>query len=614
MDADLLIVEGNRLEDEGDLEQAEKCYREALGITNQPARVWLNIGNVLSAKGQNDLAKTCYLEVLQNDQSSVGAHANLGRLALLEADYETAIMHFAKAEDMSAGAQKIEILVSLAEAYVQLENAAQAMQFYHKVLELAPAHPWANFKLGYLLMTAGQLDQATGYLQKAVDYLPDNADAHLWLGKTLCDQGFVEEAIKHMQAAVWLQPDNAYRQGMYIFSLNYLSSISGTQLFEAQRLYVEKFCRSFYPVSPPRIKTANKNRKLRIGYVSSDFRQHPVSRFVEVLFLHHDRESFDIFCFYNHKRQDETTQRLKALVPDWHDVVDMDDTAVFGLIRSLEIDILIDLNGLTEGHRLQVFARKPAPVQVTWLGYLGTTGLNTMDYRICDQYTDPPGLTEEFHTETLLRMPDSQWCHGAYQDLPAIAPLPLKRNGYVTFGSFNNAAKLNDEVLSLWAKILASLPGSKISFSAMPQGRAQQRVVKIFARAGVSSSRIQFVPRLSYRDYLAAIGDVDIALDPFPYNGGTTSIDVLMMGVPFISLAGDYSIARGGCSVLANAGLTLLVAETPEDYVVKASALARNVAELERFRMELRSRMLASPLMDGRRFTLALEALYRKCG
>ncbi len=208
------------------------------------------------------------------------------------------------------------------------------------------------------------------------------------------------------------------------------------------------------------------------------------------------------------------------------------------LIHALGIDILIDLSGHTQNHRLQVFARKPAPVQATWLGYLATTGLTTMDYRICDIYTDPPGLTERFHTEQLARLPDCQWCYAPYVDLPPIDELPLLRNGYLTLGSFNNSSKLNDRVLELWADALKTIPESHIRIVDVPPGRAQERVVSILKRSGVAPERIEFAPRLPYRDYLQSITAVDVALDPFPYNGGTTSIDTLIMGVPLVTLAG----------------------------------------------------------------------------
>ncbi len=223
--------------------------------------------------------------------------------------------------------------------------------------------------------------------------------------------------------------------------------------------------------------------------------------------------------------------------------------------------------GIPKITRLFVFARKPAPLQATWLGYLGTTGLATMDYRICDAYTDPPGLTERFHTEQLAHLPECQWCHVPYANLPTIGELPLLRNGYLTLGSFNKATKLNDRVLTLWAEILNAIPESRLMIASVPTRRTEEHFATILENAGVARNRFEFMPRIPYRDYLASITTVDIALDPFPYNGGTTTLDTLVMGVPLVTLAGDHSIARGGVSLLSNLGLTELIAATPQEYV-----------------------------------------------
>ncbi|MEZ5583809.1 MAG: hypothetical protein R3F37_14620 [Candidatus Competibacteraceae bacterium] len=243
---------------------------------------------------------------------------------------------------------------------------------------------------------------------------------------------------------------------------------------------------------------------------------------------------------------------------------------------------------------------------------MATTGLTTMDYRICDVYTDPPGLTEHFHTENLARLPDSQWCYAVYANLSPIGELPLLNHGYLTLGSFNNLSKLNDRVLELWAEVLKAIPESRLHMAAIPAGRAQERVISILSRSGIALERVEFMPRLPYRDYLASITTVDIALDPFPYNGGTTSIDTLIMGVPPVTLAGDRSIARGGVSLLSNLGLTELIAATPQEYIAIVQQLAGDPNRLAMLRADLRERVQTSPLMDGVRFTRNLEALYRQ--
>ncbi len=442
--------------------------------------------------------------------------------------------------------------------------------------------------------------------------MPDHEAGHTLLGKAISEWGYISEALSHLRQASQLLPKNPNLASMPLFTMNYLPDSTPEALFAAHLRYAPQCCAEFYPQHPSYPNTPDPERRLKIGYVSGDLRLHPVSRFVDPVFTYHDHAHYEIHAFHSHHAHDEVTESLKNRVDAWHPVWTTEDDPMADLIRALGIDILVDLSGHTEHHRLTVFARKPAPVQATWLGYLGTTGLATMDYRICDIYTDPPGLTERFHTEKLARLPDSQWCYVPYADLSPVGELPLLRKGYLTLGSFNNPSKLNDRVLELWAKVLQAIPQARLRIAAVPPGRAQERVVSILKRSGVAPERIEFAPRLPYRDYLQSITAVDVALDPFPYNGGTTSIDTLIMGVPLVTLAGDRSIARGGVSLLSNLGLTELIAATPQDYVDIIQRLASDPDRLAALRGSLRERVQASPLMDGARFTRNLEVLYRQ--
>ncbi len=610
---DALIAEGNVLEDQGRLAEAEACYRKALKLGGNSARAYLNIGNVYSLRQQAVEAQKYYLKALELDPGNPGANANLGRIALVNEEFAVAEKYFRRACEGVSGSAKAEALLGLSEACQQSGRLEEALVACREAVDIVPAHPWANKKLGHLLMMGGRHAEATAALQKAVDYMPEDADVHVWLGKLLCDQGDVEEAMRHMRVATRIDPGDPYKLGMSVFTMNYLPQVTGEQLFRAHRDFANRFCKPYYPTVECQELPAVDADKLRIGYVSSDFRQHPVSRFVETLLLHHDVERFEVHCFYNHDKTDTVTERLKRLSHFWHDIAEMEDPDVIDLIRTVGIHVLVDLNGLTEGHRLPVFARRPAPIQITWLGYLGTTGLDTMNYRICDGHTDPPGLTEQYHTEKLLRVVDSQWCHAPYTELPPMTPAPFLRNGRVTLGSFNYAGKLNNAVLALWGKVLCAMPGARIRLAAIPEGYARQRVLRVLGENGVDASRVEFLPRLPYREYLEAVGNVDLALDPFPYNGGTTSIDMLIMGVPFISLRGNHSIARGGSSILSSIGLPELIAETREEYVTKVCELAQSGEKLVQLRGELRKRLMTSPLMDGRRFTREIEDRFEEC-
>ena len=610
-EAERLVVEGNRLEDTGHLEKAKICYQAALELCPDFARAWLNIGNIQAAQKQFDEAVNSYRQALQLEANYGAAHANLGQIYLNRKDYLNAAEHYSAATRMLPNSA--DAWVGVGCAMEELQRHPEALEAYHKALAIQPGFLGAKLNLGRLLAILKRPDEALEHIQEALSSQPNSVLGHFLFGKVLSDMGFALDAVDQIQQALKLEIAADHNMAsLMLFNMNYLPDYPADALFFAHLNYGQQFCSDLYPKNPQYSNPPEPARILKIGYISGDFRGHPVSRFVEPLFAKHDRIHFEIHGFHNHHLIDSITIRLKELVDFWHPIHNMEDADVAQQIRGLGIDILVDLSGHTEFHRLPLFAHKPAPVQATWLGYLATTGLATMDYRICDIYTDPPGLTERFHTEQLARLPDCQWCYAPYVDLSPIGELPLLRKGYLTLGSFNNPSKLNERVLELWADVLNAIPASRLQIAAVAPGRAQQRILSILERAGVELERIQFTPRLPYRDYLASITEVDIALDPFPYNGGTTSIDTLIMGVPVVTLAGDRSIARGGVSLLSNLGLTELIAATPQDYVNIVRQLADDPARLATLRSHLREWVQASPLMDQERFTRNLEALYQQ--
>ncbi len=611
IEAERWIVQGNALEDAGQPADAEACYRQALELCPGLARAALNIGNALSAQGKTQEAVIRYQEALRLEPGYGAAHANLGKLYLGQGRYQQAADHYAAA--IQALPHSADALVGLGCALEELQRHAEALEVYHRALAIQPDFAGAKLNLGRTLILLGQPEAAVDYLEEARIGMPDNGLVYALLGQALGNLCLTQQAVACQRRALELKaPKEALLAHILLFNLNHLADCTPEELFAAHQDYAQRYCSALYPQNPQYGNILDPERRLKIGYVSGDFREHPVSRFIEPVLAHHDPACFEVHAFYNHPLHDEVTAQLKKLVAGWHPIWNQDDAAVVDLVRSLGIDILIDLAGHTENPRLFVFARKPAPVQATWLGYLGTTGLATMDYRICDAYTDPPGLTERFHTEKLARLPECQWCHVPYAHLPPVGKLPLARNGYLTLGSFNKATKLNDQVLALWAEILNAIPKSRLIMASVPPGRAEEYFAAILENAGVARDRFAFMPRMAYRDYLASITTVDIALDPFPYNGGTTTLDTLVMGVPLVTLAGDHSIARGGVSLLSNLGLTELIAATPQEYVAIVQRLAANPARLAALRGSLRERVLASPLMDGARFTRHLETLYRQ--
>jgi protein O-GlcNAc transferase len=351
-------------------------------------------------------------------------------------------------------------------------------------------------------------------------------------------------------------------------------------------------------------------RRLRIGYVSGDLREHPVGQFMEPVLRHHDRGGFEIFCYANTLRADDRTGRLKAHADAWREVFALDDAGMEALIREDAIDILVDLSGHTGANRLPVFGRKPAPVQATWLGYLNTTGLKTIDWRITDAKASPEAL-KAYHSERLLYLPDSQWCYQAPPNCPETSPPPSLSAGHITFGAFTNLAKIGAPVIELWCRLLERVPHSRLLVVGNGLGAIGEEVMARFTRHGAAPDRIELRNAVPFGDYLALHAQVDIMLDTFPYAGGTTSCHALWMGVPIVTMTGETASSCGGASLLQAIGLPDLVAQTPGQYLDIAAGLAIDQVRLAELRARMRSRMSASPLTDAPRFTRNLESAYR---
>jgi predicted O-linked N-acetylglucosamine transferase (SPINDLY family) len=355
-------------------------------------------------------------------------------------------------------------------------------------------------------------------------------------------------------------------------------------------------------------------RKLRIGYVSPDLCAHVVSRFIAPVLARHDRDAFEVYCYAEVAAPDEITTMLRGYANGWRDTVGEPDEHLAEAIRQDGIDILVDLAGHSASNRLLVFARKPAPVQITYLGYAATTGMTAMDYRLTDALADPPGMTEQFHSERLIRLPKCAWCYNKLADGPGVSELPASKAGHVTFCSFNNFAKVNEPLLRLWGRILQSVPGSRllIKANALDSPSTQQRVRDWASGAGIDQNRLDLCGWLSLAEHYARYGQVDIALDTFPYHGTTMTCEALWMGVPVVTLAGGSHLSRVGVSLLTNVGLPELVAESADDYVRIAADLGGDLSRLRGMRATLRKRMEDSPLLDAAGFTKNLEAAYRQ--
>jgi predicted O-linked N-acetylglucosamine transferase (SPINDLY family) len=362
----------------------------------------------------------------------------------------------------------------------------------------------------------------------------------------------------------------------------------------------------------PHRNLREQRRRLKVGYVSPDFRRHAVAYFIEPILANHERDEIEVCCYYNRAERDDFTARLARYADRWLDCARMTDEELAGRIRADGIDILVDLSGHTAGNRMLTFARKPAPIQITYLGCPGaSTGLAAMDYRLTDAHADPAG-SEAYYTEALLRLPGSQWCYRANEEMPRIVATPARQNGYVTFGSFHTFSKITRPCIELWAQLLHAVPESRLLMVTVPQGAPRDQLKEQFGALGVPAERLQLYGKLPQSEFLRTFQLADIALDPFPATGATTMCEALCMGVPAITLVGTRCMSRMGFSVLSAVGLQDLAAATPQEYVRTAMHLAQNLPRLEALHAGLRARVTASPLADGAKFTRNLEGVYRE--
>jgi protein O-GlcNAc transferase len=567
----------------GRLNEAESCYRQVLAAlldnADAPhlfAQAYLGLGAALKNQGKFDEALAAYRE------------ANRISPALVEASY------------------------NLGNAFKALGRLDDAVATYRHAIRIQPGLLQAHCNLGNALCEQGKPDEAVAAFRQAIRIKPDHANAHLNLGGALLEQGKFDQAIAACRDAIRLRPDFAEATSNLAFSLNLVDDVSLGEVFETHRAWdVQHGRRKQSPGA--HVNDRSIGRRLKVGYVSPDFRLHSVAYFLEPLLRCHDRNAIEVFCYSEVSAPDAATERFKELADHWVATVGMSDDALTHRVRNDGIDILVDLAGHTSKNRLPVFARKPAPVQVTWLGYPNTTGLAAMDYRLVDAVTDPKGEADAFASETLMRLPDGFLCYGARDDAPTPRAAPCLTTGFVTFGSFNNIAKLSGATLDVWARLLTRLPRARLLVKGKPFAEATTRAIYLdrLTERGVAADRIELVAWLPERTHLALYDRVDIALDPFPYNGTTTTCEALWMGVPVVTLRGDRHAGRVGASLLTQIGLSDLIADSKQAYLETAVALADDFARLDKLRYALRPRMAASPLCDAPAFARKIEAAYR---
>jgi len=575
-EADRLIAEGHPIEDRGDFEAALVLYRRAADAAPGYGRAHMNVGNALQRLDRIDEALAAQKRAVECAPDSPAARFNLASLLRNQGELQAAEAELHEALRLQP--DMLAAVLVLADVYDARQRFDQAEVEFRRALTMAPDHAGALLNFGMFCVRQGRLDEATQFVRRAKALEPGLKDVESFL----------------------------------LFTDNFRTDIDAVTIFDEHRRVGAAIQRAAGAPFTEWTNAPDRDRPLRVAYVSGDFRHHPIALFLRPVLENHDPRHVETFCYSNYPEANEVADALRARCRHWANVSGQDENQFTESIRRDGIDILVDLSGHTNGSRLPAFARHPAPVQVTWLGYLNTTGLPAMDYRICDRHTDPEGETEHLHTERLVRMPHSQWCYAPWIGMERLPVPQARRRAPVVFGSFNQYVKITDDCLALWRDVLSRVPDSSLLVLDIRQPETREKFLERIQRYGIDPARVAVRGRQSITDYFNAIGSVDIALDTFPYNGATTTLDTLWMGTPIVALRGERALSRGCYSILKALGADELIATGHDEYVEINVRLARDADWRSRLRDTLRPRLAASPLMDAKRFVADLEGLYRE--
>ena len=599
----LSLVEANRLA------AAETMIRKIVTAAPASPEAAFLAGFVAQRRERPDDAAACYRRALALAPGYVDAHNNLGNVLLSQGRAEEAIACFRRATALEPG---------LAVAHFNLGNALAArdalgaLQSYRRVLALQPDNVETLNNIAALLRRLGQPSAAAGHLRRALALRPDHAPAHANLAAALIELGETEDAMAHSRRAVELDPGNATVHSDLIFNLNFdVRADTAAQQAERRR-WAARHADALSPQAPPRPRDPDPERRLKVGYVSAHFRAYAATFAFGGVLLNHDPKAVEVFCYSDTRDADDLTGLFRARADHWRETSGMSDEAVAVLVRRDGIDILVDLVGHMGGNRLLVFARKPAPVQITAWGEPTGTGLRTMDYLFADPVLVPPA-ERPLLAERVIDLPAALgfWTP---ETLPAPGPLPALTNGHVTFGSFNRRAKVTDTTLACWARVMRDLPDARLVLKNKAYGDAVESgaLRAALESTGIDPGRVTVLGQTARAEHFAAYRDIDIALDPFPHGGGMTTLDALAMGVPVVTRPGNTISSRLAASCLAALGLTNWIADGAETYAALAVAMARDLDALAALRRDLPGRLAASAQGDPMRYARAVELAYRE--
>jgi protein O-GlcNAc transferase len=586
--------------------EARDLYRRALAADQNYADAWLNLATYEELQGNADEAIDVLHKAVDKCPDDLRLVEAIAPRLLRKNRYADAAPHLKRLIERDP--DKAELWLKLGSVYAELGDRGRAMSALTQTLALDPENSGARVVLSQLLVGCAAPEEAEIMLLEAAK---TDERAYAVLGNVYKDLGYMDLALDCYARALTHRP-SAPDQSNFLYTLLYDPAHDHAEVAEEHRNWARTYAQPHRPAKSASIHDPNPDRPLRIGYVSGHFWDHAVALFSLPMIEAHDREHFQVYFYRCGGKLDSTADAFRAAASQWRDIDAASDDEAAEIVRNDRIDILVDLAGHIGGGRLLLFARKPAPIQVTYLGYQATTGMDVMDYRLTDAIADPPGVTDSLYVEKLVRLDPSFFVYRPSDYAPPVAPLPAEANAFVTFGCLNNPGKTGPWVAELWAKILKAVPESRLILLGPSRQDADPRVSRLFEAQGIESSRILFAGKRSRTDYLHVYDRIDIALDPFPFSGHTTTCDALWQGVPVVTLAGQTYAGRMSASTLTQARFPQWIAQTPEEYVQIARGLAGDIPSLANLRRSMRDHLTSAPILDAKGFTRSLEAAYRK--
>ncbi|MCG8373750.1 MAG: tetratricopeptide repeat protein [Balneolales bacterium] len=579
--------------------------RKARQIAPENASVHFNLGNILQRHGYREKAIREFRQVIRLQPQHAEAYLRLGNLFSESSRLEDAVFCYNKAFYLKP--EDVRVVNNLTDLLNRQGKYEEAEAMAKKTLQLHPNLFEAHGNLGNVYKNQGNYEKAEFHFKEALKLNPDQSLVLYHLGATLLYSNRHKEASEHLRKSLEIDPTFYQAHSSLVYAINYIEEPTQQDIFEEHVQWGVQHSHGIKEQGWPWIERTPE-KKLRVGFVSPDFKAHVVALFIQQLFKHYDKEHFEFIGYAEVEKPDNFTSTFMSLLDGWRSTIGVSDEEVYETIKGDQIDILIDLAGHTAGNRLKMMSMKPAPVQISYLGYINTTGVKEIDYRFCDAYVNP-SETQNYYTEQLFPLPNSFTCYEPINPSPPVSETPALTNGYITFGCFNNTNKLSPATIKLWSELIQALPGSRLMLksSHLNDEHTIERFKTQFLAHGVSERALIFEGSSEIYEYLQCYSKIDIGLDPFPHNGGTTSHDMLWMGVPMITMEGDRYVSRFGVSILNNLGYPEWIALNEDEYIQKAMDLASDVRLLNNIRSGLRQEMEISPLCDGIEFTSNFE-------